>query len=444
MDPLWFVLGIVKGFVIGYLVLKYTFKKKYEGEIKEFESELNEANKSSSAVNERLNLINKEKEKVENDLSETREKNTQLVANNSRLEENNKNLKTKLEEQKIELEKLNDRFTKEFENLANKIFEKKGQKFTEQNEKLVQNLLNPLGEKIGDFQKRINEIYQEDTKDRTALKEQIRNLSDLNKQMSQDAENLTKALKGDTKTQGAWGEFILESILEKSGLSKDEQYEVQTSFTSGDGKRQRPDVIVRLPESKNIIIDSKVSLTAYERFSSAENENEKLSALKNHITSIKTHVKLLSEKNYQNLYELKSLDFVLMFVPIEPAFGLAVQNEPSIFNEAFEKNIVIVSPTTLLATLRTINNIWQQEKQNKYALEIAKQSGALYDKFVGFVEDLVEIGKKIDSSKDSYSNAMKKLYDGSGNLVRRAEKIKELGAKATKSLPQNLIEKSEE
>ncbi|MGD8779254.1 MAG: DNA recombination protein RmuC [Ignavibacteria bacterium] len=444
MDLLGFTLGIVIGFVLGYLVLKYTSKRKHEKEIKEFELKLNEADKSTSIADEKIHLINKDKEKIETALNETREKNTQLTAGYSRLKANNENLEKRLEEQKAELEKLNERFAKEFENLANRIFEAKGQKFTEQNKELVQNLLNPLGEKIGDFQKRINDIYQEDTKERTALKEQIRNLSELNKQMSQDAENLTKALKGDTKTQGAWGEFILESILEKSGLAKGEQYEIQTSFTSEDGKRQRPDVIIRLPENKNIIIDSKVSLTAYERFTSSDRENEKANALKEHISSIRTHVKMLSGKNYQNLYELKSLDFVLMFVPIEPAFGLAVQNEPSIFNEAFEKNIVIVSPTTLLATLRTINNIWQQERQNKYALEIAKQSGALYDKFVGFVDDLIDIGKKIDSTKDSYSNAMKKLYDGSGNLVRRAEKIKELGAKATKSLPQNLLEKSEE
>ncbi len=444
MDTLWFGLGLVKGVAIGYLILKYTIKKRHEKVIKVFESKITEADKNQSISDEKINLINNEKLKIETELKDTREKNTQLTSGYSRLKANNENLETRLVEQKDELEQLNLKFTKEFENLANKIFEAKGQKFTEQNEKLVKDLLNPLGDKIGDFQKRINDIYQEDTKDRTALKEQIKNLSDLNKQMSRDADNLTKALKGDTKTQGAWGEFILESILEKSGLVKDEQYQIQTSFTSEDGKKQRPDVIIRLPEDKNIIIDSKVSLTAYERFSSAEDENEKTTALKEHVISIKSHVKSLSEKNYQNLYELKSLDFVLMFVPIEPAFGLAVQNEQSIFNDAFEKNIVIVSPTTLLATLRTINNIWQQEKQNKYALEIAKQSGALYDKFVGFVEDLIDIGKKIDSSKDSYTNAMKKLYDGTGNLVRRAEKIKELGAKATKSLPQNLIERSEE
>ncbi len=269
-------------------------------------------------------------------------------------------------------------------------------------------------------------------------------LKDMNQQITQEAKNLTQALKGQTKTQGNWGEFILESILEKSGLEKGREYYVQESFTSESGRRFQPDIIIKLPENKSIVVDSKVSLVSYERYISSDSENEKQNALREHINSIRSHVKNLSSKNYQNLYQLESLDFVLMFMPIEPAFALAVQTDASLFNDAFEMNIVIVSPTTLLATLRTITSIWRQENQNKNALEIARQSGALYDKFVGFTEDLISIGKKMDDAKNTYSSAMNKLVDGSGNLVRRVQRIKELGAKTAKQLPNSLLDRADE
>jgi DNA recombination protein RmuC len=262
--------------------------------------------------------------------------------------------------------------------------------------------------------------------------------------MSKDATNLTNALKGQTKTQGNWGEFILENILEKSGLEKGREYSVQTSMTNETGRRYQPDVLVNLPENKTIVVDSKVSLVAYEKFCSADDEAEKAAALKEHILSIRNHIKELSAKNYQNLYQIQSLDFVLMFLPVEPAFSLAVQYDSGIFNDAFEKNIVIVSPSTLLATLRTIASIWRQENQNKNALEIARQSGALYDKFVGFVDDLINVGNKIDAAKGSYTDAMKKLHEGGGNLVSRTERIKKLGAKTTKSLPKSLLDRTDE
>jgi DNA recombination protein RmuC len=262
--------------------------------------------------------------------------------------------------------------------------------------------------------------------------------------MSKDANNLTNALKGQTKTQGNWGEFILESILEKSGLVKGREYSVQESLSSSEGRRFQPDVLIKLPENKTIVIDSKVSLISYEKFTSAENEEDRQLALRDFIISIKNHIKGLSAKNYQNLYGIESLDFVLMFMPIEPAFGLAVQNDISLFNDAFEKNIVIVSPSTLLATLRTIASIWRQENQNKNALEIARQSGSLYDKFVGFVDDLTTLGSRIDSAKDSYNSAFNKLRDGRGNLIRGVEKIKRLGAKTAKSLPQSLLDESDD
>jgi DNA recombination protein RmuC len=262
--------------------------------------------------------------------------------------------------------------------------------------------------------------------------------------MSEEAENLTKALKGDTKVMGSWGEFVLESILEKSGLVKDDHYTVQESFTDESGKRLRPDVIIKLPDKKSIIIDSKVSLVAYEKYSSAETETEREKAIKEHIISIRGHIKGLSAKDYQNIEDLNPPDFVLMFIPVEPAFSLAAQKDPSVFNEAFDRNIVIVSPSTLLATLRTIENIWRRENQNKNAIEIARQSGALYDKFVGFIEDLNDIGKRLEQSQESYRKAVNKLYDGQGNIVRRIESIKELGAKASKSLPDKLLDSADE
>jgi DNA recombination protein RmuC len=260
--------------------------------------------------------------------------------------------------------------------------------------------------------------------------------------MTEEANNLTRALKGDSKTQGNWGEFILESILEKSGLQKGIQYLVQQSHTSDEGSRQKPDVIVHLPDDKHIIIDSKVSLKDYEAYCSADTEEEKAIYLKRHIESIKNHIKGLSVKKYQTLYDLKSLDFVIMFVPIEPAFSIAVQNELGIWNDAFDKNIVLISPATLLATLRTIANIWKQDSQNNNALEIAKQSGALYDKFVGFIEDLLKVGKQMDTAKETYSDAMKKLSEGSGNIIRKIENIKKLGANTSKQIPQNILDRA--
>jgi DNA recombination protein RmuC len=269
-------------------------------------------------------------------------------------------------------------------------------------------------------------------------------LKDMNQQITQEAKNLTEALKGQSKTQGNWGEFILESILEKSGLVKGREYVVQESLTAESGKRFQPDVIIKLPENKNIVIDSKVSLVAYEKFISSDDENQKSLALREHINSIRSHIKNLNSKNYQNLYQLESLDFVLMFMPVEPAFALAVQNDQTIFNDAFEMNIVIVSPSTLLATLRTVSSIWRQEKQNRNAMEIAKQSGDMLDKFTSFVEDLISVGKSLVSTKDNYDRAMNKLTDGRGNLISRAEKIKQLGAKASKSLPPNILNRADQ
>ena len=277
----------------------------------------------------------------------------------------------------------------------------------------------------------------------SALKEQLLGLKDLNQQMAKEATNLTKALKGDSKTQGNWGELVLERVLEKSGLEKDREYFVQQNFQREDGSRVMPDVVLHLPDSKKMIIDSKVSLTDYERMVNAEDEERTL-YLKSHVNSIKKHVDQLSAKNYQDLYDIESPDFVLMFIPIEPAFAVAINEDNTLYNKAFEQNIVIVTPSTLLATLRTIDSMWNNEKQQQNAIEIARQAGALYDKFEGLVTDLTGVGKKIDAAKNDYSSAMNKLVEGKGNLISRVENIKKMGAKAKKSLPENIIKRAEE
>ncbi|MBS1625869.1 MAG: DNA recombination protein RmuC [Bacteroidetes bacterium] len=376
--------------------------------------------------------------------TQERSKSEALQIKLASLQSENSNLVDKLAEQKTQIEDLQARFTKEFENLANKILDDKSRKFTEQNETQLRNILDPLRDRIQNFEKRVNDTHNESEKERSALREQLRIMADMNKRMSEEALNLTRALKGDTKKQGNWGELILEKVLERSGLTKGREYDVQQSFTLEDGSRLQPDVIVRLPDGKNIIVDSKVSLIAYERYTSALDDDTLTHELqlKEHIASLRSHVKGLSGKNYQNLYNIGSPDFVLLFVPIESAFSLAISHDSELYNDAFDKNVILVSPTTLLATLRTISNVWKQEYQNQNALEIARQGGDLYDKFVGFVEDLIKVGKLMDDSKKAYGEAMNKLYDGKGNLVRRAENMKKLGVKATKQLPQGLIDRA--
>ncbi len=441
MEILFLIIGLVVGFVIAFFFLK---SKKTVS--------LDEANKLSDQINllkieagkltERIKLFEEDKLSLQSDLEKERNKSEKLTSENSTLKSDFTNLQTKLSEQKDEIENLQEKFAKEFENLANRIFDEKGNKFTEQNKEKLNEILNPLKEKISDFEKKVEETNKESIRGHASLREQLSMLKDMNQQITQEAKNLTEALKGQSKTQGNWGEFILESILEKSGLVKGREYVVQESLTSETGKRFQPDVIVNLPENKSIIIDSKVSLIGYERYISEEDEHQKQLALREHMNSIRSHIKNLNSKNYQSLYQLESLDFVLMFMPIEPAFALAVQNDQTIFNDAFEMNIVIVSPSTLLATLRTISSIWRQENQNRNALEIARQAGSLYDKFVNFYNDLLDVGKKMDSAKDSYENAMKKIHDGRGNLITGVEKIKELGAKASKTLPPSAINRA--
>ncbi|MGY8915900.1 MAG: DNA recombination protein RmuC, partial [Flavobacteriales bacterium] len=357
-----------------------------------------------TSLEEKLKSIYEEKNQLRSE--------KELLGNQiTRYQADLENLELKNREQKQEVEKLQEKFTKEFENLANKILDEKSTKFTEQNRENIKNILVPLQEKILLFEKKVDDSQKESVGMHSALKEQLANLQTQNLKITQEAENLTKALKGDSKMQGNWGELVLERVLEKSGLEKDREYTVQQSFTREDGSRVLPDVIINLPDGKKMIVDSKVSLTDYERYVNADDEMRDR-FLKDHVNSLRRHVDQLSAKKYEDLYEMESPDFVLMFVPIEPAFAIAINMDNSLYNKAFEQNIIIVTPSTLLATLRTIDSMWNNEKQQRNAIEIARQAGALYDKFEGFVSDLTKVGKKMDEAKQEYKGAMNKLVDG--------------------------------
>lgn len=442
MEIIYLIVGLVIGFVIAFFFSKSKKTISIEAANK-LNDQINTLRIDAGKLAERLKLFEEDKLSLQSELKNERDKSEKLTSENSSLKSDYANLQTKLNEQKTEIENLQEKFTKEFENLANKIFEEKGNKFSEQNKEKLSEILNPLKEKISEFEKKVEETNKESIRGHASLKEQLQMLKEMNQQITLEAKNLTTALKGQSKTQGNWGEFILESILEKSGLVKGREYVVQESITAESGRRFQPDVIIKLPENKSIVIDSKVSLVGYEKFVSSEDEHEKQLGLREHINSIRSHIKNLSGKNYQNLYQLESLDFVLMFMPIEPAFAVAVQSDASLFTDAFEQNIVIVSPSTLLATLRTISSIWRQENQNKNAIEIARQSGEMLDKFAAFVDDLISVGKGLVATKDNYDKAMNKLTEGRGNLISRTEKIKKLGAKASKSLPPGILNRAD-
>jgi DNA recombination protein RmuC len=422
---------------IGLFLGRYISKLKFE--------------KEASSSNERLIILEQQKSEIENRLilvadekEDFRKEKDALIIQNTIKNSDLQNLQEKLTENKKEVEQLQEKFTKEFENLANKILDEKSTKFTAQNKENMQTILNPLQEKIKLFEDKVDQTHKESIDYHAALRQQILGLKEMNLQMSKETINLTKALKGDSKTQGNWGELVLERVLEKSGLEKDREYFVQQSFVTDEGNRVLPDIVINLPGNKKMIIDSKVSLTAYEQFVNSDVENEKERFLKEHVNSLKRHIDQLSEKKYEDLYKIDSPDFVLLFVPIEPAFAIALNVDTTLYNKAFEKNIVIVTPTTLLATLRTIDSMWNNEKQQRNAIEISRQAGALYDKFEGLLTDLIGIGKKIDASKEDYNAAMNKLVDGKGNLITSIEKIKKLGAKSKKSLPQNILDRAAE
>lgn len=422
--------------LIGAFLGNYFARLKNKTETGKLEERLENAILQEKNLQNRLEAISNEREAIRN---EKERLNMELTRRNSEF----KNLEERNREQKEEVEKIQEKFTKEFENLANKIFEDKSTKFGKQNKESLEIILNPLQEKIKSFEKRVEDTHKESIDRHAMLRQQIIGLKELNQQMSKEATNLTKALKGDSKLQGNWGELVLERVLEKSGLRKDEEYFVQNRFTTNEGQRLLPDVVIHLPDNKRMIIDSKVSLVGYERFVNEEDEDQKQLFLKEHLASIKKHIEQLSSKNYHTLYEMESPDFVLLFVPIEPAFAVAINQDNNLYNWAFEKNIVIVTPSTLLATLRTVDTMWTNEKQQQNAIEIATQAGRLYDSFVNLTNDLLKVGNQINTVKGSYDGAMIKLT-GKGNLIKRVENLKKLGAKANKHIDENLLKRASE
>ncbi|MDP4201659.1 MAG: DNA recombination protein RmuC [Bacteroidota bacterium] len=406
---------------------------------KQFLLDQAETDRKKSIVDETLRIKTEENARLTADLESARNSIAAQSEQIARTTTENSYLREQLDQQKSELAELQKKLQTEFENIANRILKERSNEFVQHNEKNIGEILNPLREKIASFEKKVEEAYDKELRDKVSLREEVKKLTELNTRVSEEANNLTRALKGDVKKQGNWGEIILERVLERSGLTKGQEYEREEVVEGADMSVQRPDVILHLPDNKHIIVDSKVSLVAYERLMAAETDEQRALFQKEHIASLRSHVKLLSEKNYQNAHNLNTPDFVLMFVPIEASFSIAVQADNELFSYAWEKKIVIVSPTTLLATLRTISSIWKQENQSRNAQEIARLSGTLYDKLAGFVADLGKIKDSIDKAGNSYDEAMKKLQNGNGNIFRTAERIKELGAKNTKQLPENLI-----
>ncbi len=424
--------GVAIGGMLGWFMARSRSLRETQGQAGQLVAEQERTKSLDIQLHELKQLLEAERHRV-----------LELTNSLASTEADYRNLEEKLEERKQEFADMQERFTAQFKNLANDIFEEKSKRFTEQNKTNLFDLLKPLGEKIVEFEKRVEDTHKDTISRNAALREQLENLQKLNVQMTREAENLTRALKGDSQAQGAWGEFILESILEKSGLERDREYSIQESFTTAEG-RLRPDVIIRLPENRHVIIDSKVSLKAYNAFVNAESEADKATALKAHLLSIRQHMKGLADKNYQKNIAENGLDFIIMFIPIEPAYILAIQSEKGLYEEALEKRIVFVSPTLLIPSLQLIKNVWKQEYQNRHVLDIANKAGDLYDKFVGFTEDLITLGRHLETSKKYYEESMKKLSVGSGNLVRKVEDLKKLGAKASKTIDPKLLGRSEE
>ncbi len=438
-ELIWLIAALIIGFALGLfpaiLLVKNRLDAARQAGRQDLAAEL-------ASLQERLSG---REDQLRRQAEELQVKNTRmdaLILEKTGLERDNSRLATELREEarrsEESLQVLNDtkkELQLQFENLANQIFEEKTKSFADQSKANLDTILTPFKERIIDFEKKVSEVYATEGKERHSLLKEVQRLQELNQKIGEDAENLTKALKGDSKTQGSWGEIILERILEESGLRKGLEYDSQGGFRDVDGRLLKPDVVVHLPEEKDIVIDSKVSLVAYEKYVRAESDEQRERAVKEHLLSINTHLKGLESKKYDELPGVKSLDFVLMFVPIESAFMLAIEKDGEIFRKAFDKSIMIVSPSTLLVTLRTIQNIWRYEHQNKNALEIAEKAGALYDKFVGFVADLEKIGDQIDNTRKAYEGAHNKLSSGKGNLVARAQNLIDLGVKSRKQLP---------
>jgi DNA recombination protein RmuC len=436
----WLIASVVAGFLCGaglvYLVMQGRLKsvaEQAEGQTESVRALLQQQLESAESQLHTSLL------KLETTESEVKS----LVSDKAHLESTLEQEARHNQETIVHLKEAKEALRMEFQNLANEIFDEKSKKFGAQNLDSLKGLLNPFQTQIKDFEKRVDEVYNHEARERHLLKNELQSLKNLNERLSEDALNLTKALKGQSKTQGDWGEIVLERVLEESGLHKGREYETQGTFRDEQGNMLRPDVVVHLPEGKDIVVDSKVSLVAYENYVNAETEELKAIALKQHLDSLNKHLKELSDKSYGDLPGLQSLDFVLMFIPIEGAYFLALDNDRDLFRKGFEKNIMLVSPSTLLLSLRTIQNIWRYEYQSKNALEIARKAGGLYDKFVNFAESLNGVRTHLDKARDSHDEAVKRLSTGKGNIIRRVEELKSLGAKTEKSLPEEILDQAD-
>lgn len=448
MQPYWFVIALVLGAGIGAGLVWTLLRAKAQAE---FERGKSDAAIQGATQAERVRYLEGRVAEFEREVRSHEDQAQRLSQQLSEAREDNARLRVSLDaEERRSEEKLKvlsdakDALADQFKNLANQIFEEKGAKFVQQNQNTLDQMLKPLGERLKDFQAKVEETYDKESKQRFSLQTEVQRLLELNSKLSQDATNLTNALKGDSKAQGVWGELVLETILEASGLRKGREYDAQVSMDNEEGGKSRPDVVVHLPENKHVVIDSKVSLTAYEAYAAAQDDEMRAQELGRHVASVRRHLAELSDRDYSKLYGLTSLDFVLMFVPIESALTLVAQGDDGVLLEAFKKNVMIVSPTTLLISLRTIASIWRYEYQNRNAQELVRQCSAMYDKFVGFVTDLDEVGKKIDQARGSYDDAYSKLKTGKGNLIRQAERVRELGLKPNKLLPQQLTDAATE
>lgn len=446
MNGITVITGII-GLLVGILLMLLFGRKKQHQET----GLVNDLEIKLAVENERLenktSQINELKEKVEQQESSYHQQQKVTETDKVKIAELQTLLEDerKLTHEKIALlEKAEENMTMAFENISTRIIEEKSKKFTEQNKQNIGEILNPLREQLGDFRKKIEDVYDKETRDRVSLFNEITSLKSLNEQMSKDAINLTRALKGESKTRGNWGEVILQRVLEDSGLKNGREYEAQESYRDKHGKLFYPDVVVHLPDNKDVVIDSKISLNAYEKFCSSEDSEEQKQALTEHLNAIRTHVSDLEDKNYDELVKINSLDMVLMFVPIEPALMLAFEQDNNLYHDAFKRGIILVSPTTLHMTLRIIHNMWRYEYQNKNAQEIAKRAGDMYDKFVGFVDALEDVGDKLDKAQSAYQTAHNRLVDGKGNLVGRAEAIRKLGLQTNKKLDKAIVDRQSE
>ena len=425
------IIGLAIGGALGWMFARNRFMRERQKDYAAMCIEREKSKNFTDQLEETKRFLERERLKVI-DLNNT------LAA----AEADYRNLEEKLAERKLEMDNIQEKFTAEFKNLANEILEKNSLKFSDLNKNSMNELLNPLKDKIVTFEKKVEEAYDKELRDKISLREEVKKLYELNNRISEEANNLTRALKGDTRKQGDWGEVILETVLERSGLTKDREYRKQVITTNASGDTIKPDYLIMLPDKRHIIVDSKVSLVAYENFVNTNDDGARPKFLKAHLDSMKNHVKILSEKNYFSSLEFNTPDFVLMFVPIESSFSLALQADQELFNYAWERRIVIVSPTTLLATMRTIASMWKMDKQSQHAFQIAEESGKLYDKFKLFMDDMVKVGNQLTSTRSTYEEAMKKLVTGRGNLVNQAEKLREMGARNTRRIDEKITQRA--